>query len=273
MSRKQDSSMWGLIRKIYSKSCEVLQKDPTILFLFILVGILDLLALSVLFLIPSIGFLSPIVRTLWGERFLHYPENFLLLPKLFNYAHFIILTLIGVLLTSVAIKKIQACYDNSRISLVQAGKVVIRKYFGLMAIWLLFYGVFMVAMRFILSFLPPVIFLQFAVAFLFSLIIQSVFVFLMPAYILLGSRFLKAIWEGFLLGLKRLHITCLLISVPMFAMIVLSFLKSIIPAFVQVVPEMVLWVLFVGVVVSTVVDLLVTTSTTILFLEREKSIL
>ncbi len=59
---------------------------------FIILFIVDIILISVLYLSPryplSVLFAPPI-RKLWGSQFLHYPMNFMLLPKLFYYARLV----------------------------------------------------------------------------------------------------------------------------------------------------------------------------------------
>src|SRR3989338_10910657 len=111
---------WPKIVEIYAQAFSVLKKDPTILFLFFVIGIFDAIALVILYFAPSSIILAPVIRTLWGERFIHYPQNFVLLPKLFNYAHFLILSFFGIFVTGLAIKKIQAASGGKRLPLVEA---------------------------------------------------------------------------------------------------------------------------------------------------------
>ena len=117
------SFFWQKIVEIYQQVFSVLKKNPTVWLLFIAVGVFDLSALMALFLAPCepVSYmLAPIIRAFWGDRFLHYPYNFLLLPKLFNHVHFLIATLIGVFVSGLVIKKIEAHTMDKELSTLTA---------------------------------------------------------------------------------------------------------------------------------------------------------
>src|SRR3989338_2380469 len=258
---------WSRIVEIYRQVFSMLGKDPTILFLFITLGVLDFIALVVLFLAPSAPIsymLAPIIRTFWSDYFLHYPHNFLLLPKLFSHAHFLISTVVGVFITGLIVKKIEAEVTGQRLSTLAAAGVVARKYFSLVLVWLVTYAFFTLALKGILPLLPRNMWIHLAGGFLLSLFIQSVFVFLIPALILLEQGFFKGLWEGFRFGMKNILLTSVLIAVPMFLAVAVSFAKLYTSYFVRVRPEIVLWVIAGGVLISLLIDILITSSATLL---------
>src|SRR3989338_4563138 len=62
---------------------------PIILLPFMTIAFIQLVILELLYFAPRFpmsAFFNPIVQTLWGEKFTHYPNNFIVLPKLFQYA-------------------------------------------------------------------------------------------------------------------------------------------------------------------------------------------
>src|SRR3989338_3524603 len=106
---------WLKFVEVYKHAFLVLKKNPTIWFLFLAISVVDLISLALLFLSPSppVSFvLAPVIERFWGEKYLHYPNNFLLLPELFRLTHFAILTVFGVFVTGIAVKKIEQ--DNAR---------------------------------------------------------------------------------------------------------------------------------------------------------------
>ncbi|MDZ4346211.1 MAG: hypothetical protein U1E51_27685, partial [Candidatus Binatia bacterium] len=134
-----------MVQKLPAGHFSVLSKNPTILLLFLVLALIEFAALLVLFLAPSELFSSlfaPVIRRFWGEQFLHYPENFVLLPKLFTHAHFVIVTFIGVVVSALVIKKVEGdvCGSES-ISILAAAGFVLRKYFKLFIIWIAMYAV------------------------------------------------------------------------------------------------------------------------------------
>ena len=266
----QLSFFWSQIVEIYQQVFSMLRKNPAILFLFLWIGIFDVLALTALFFAPSPPFsyvLAPIIRTFWSDDFLHYPSNFLLLPKLFGHAHFLISTIIGVFITGLVIKKIEAESKGDKISTLAAAGLVFKRYFSLVIAWLVSYGLFVFALKGVLMLLPRNFLAQLAGSYFLSVIIQSLIVFLMPALVIIENGFFKTVFEGFRFGLKHVVQTSALIVVPMFLGFIISVLRIYTPVFVQIYPELVLWVLAIGIVISLVVDILITSSATLLFLK------
>jgi hypothetical protein len=264
------SIFWSRIVEIYQQVFSMLKKNPTILFLFFTIGILDFIALIVLFLAPSAPVsyvLAPIIRTFWSDYFLHYPNNFLLLPKLFGHAHFLISTVVGVFITGLVVKQIEAEVTGQKISTVKAAAIVIRKYFSLVLVWLVSYGIFTLSLKGILPLLPSNIWIHLAGGFFLGLLIQSIFLFLIPALILVKQGFVKSLLEGFRFGIKNVLLTGALIAVPTFLALLVSFTKLFTPRLVRIQPEIVLWVLAGGIVISLFIDVLITSSATLLFLK------
>src|SRR3989338_4481395 len=181
---KTVSFFWSKIVEIYRQVFSVLRKNPTVLFLFIWIGIFDVLALIALFSAPSPPFsyvLAPIVRTFWSDRFLHYPANFLLLPKLFNHAHFVISTVIGVFISGLVIKKIEAETKGESLSTLSAAGKVFRYYFSLVIAWLVSYAIFTFALKGVAFVLPKNLWIQLGGGFVLGVLIQSLVAFLIPA--------------------------------------------------------------------------------------------
>ena len=267
---KSHQFFWQKFAGVYRQTFTVLKENPTIAIPFFLIACFDFLALALLFYAPSEPVslvVAPIIRTFWGEQFLHYPENFVLLPKLLNHAHFIILSLFGISVTGIAIKKIEARAEGEQLSIVSAAGPVFKKYFSLLTAWLAFYGIFMFSLKHILRLLPSNVGAQLAAGFCVGLAIQTLFAFLFPALLISGRGFFKDLREGILTAVRNFGLTSSLIALPMALLVTLSFFKALAPLMVRFNPEMVLWVLAAGIIISMIVDLLVTASTTLLYLQ------
>src|SRR3989338_8178788 len=94
--------------------------NRAILFPFCIGAFVQLLALEILYFAPrfpfSIFFL-PIIKSIWSEAFLHYPFNFVLLPKLFYYAQIIIYIFLGSFLSAVAIAVVAAINSGKKVTI------------------------------------------------------------------------------------------------------------------------------------------------------------
>jgi len=248
----------------------MLKKNPTVLFLFLILGIFDGIALTILFFapIPPISnLLAPIIRTFWSDKYLHYPYNFLLLPKLFGHAHFLINTVIGVFVSGLIIKKIEAVNLGQGISTLSAAGDILKKYFSLVLAWLISYGAFSISLKGLLYLLPHNFIILLTCTFLLSLIIQSIFAFLLPSLVIVNRNFFYAFLGGLKVGCQKILLMIGVFFLPMFLVFALSFTKLYTSLFVKIYPELVLWVLTAGIVITMIVDILITTSATLIFLK------
>ena len=272
--RAQDSFFWPKIVDIYRQVFSLLKKDPTLSILFIVAALLDLSALIFLFLAPFAPvsyILAPIIRTFWSDAYLHYPQNFVLLPKLYNHAHMLVVTTFGIFISGLVIKKVESPLRGGKcVSLVAAGRVVFRRYFSLLLTWLFSYGFFTMGIKTLLPMIPKNVGWQIGGTFLWGLICQSLTAFFMPALLILNKGFFKKVWEGLRCGVTNILATGVLIAVPMALAMVLSFFRWLTPLYIRFCPELVLWVLALGCGLMALVDMWVTLSTTVLFLEVQE---
>lgn len=256
--------------EIYRGSLQLLTGIPTILVLFLAIASLDVVALTCLYYAPSKPislFLAPIIRTFWGERFLHYPENFILLPKLFSYAHFVILTLFGILISGIVIKQIQASYLGKKLGTLEAAGDVFKSYFALLLVWLASTFIWRVGLTKLFQMVHGPWWVQMGLLYLTALFFQSVVTFIFPALLIQRQNFLKDSWQGIQFGFRNLPFTAALIAVPVFIVFIISLVKSWAPILVRYYPESVLWILSIGIVISLIVDMLITSMTTLYFLK------
>ena len=256
--------------QIYQQAFAMLKENPTVLMLFAASATIDFFVLGLLFLAPSepvSKVLAPLIRTFYADRFLHYPDNFILLPKLYDHAHFVVVTLIGILISGVVIKKIEAYTQDQKLSLVSALRPVFKKYFSLLAAWLLSYGIFNFLLRRFLAIVPATLSIQFGSTLLTGIFFQALFSYFFQSILLTGRGLLKDLAGAITFALANFTTTFCLLAGPIFLMLVLAFLKALPPLFNRFDPEWTLWVLAGGIIVSTVVDMMITSTTTLLFLK------
>ena len=265
---------WQKSVEIYRQVFLLLKKDPTLLMLFVITGIIDLLALIFLFLapFPPVSYiLAPIIRTFWSDVFLHYPQNFVLLPKLYNDAHLFIATTAGVFISGLVIKKIEGgMREEKRVTLIEAAQEVFKRYFSILLAWLASYGLFILASKFLIARVPPQVGLRLAATFFLGVTCQSLAAFWIPALLLLDKGFFAKLLTGMRYGMKYFISTSLLIAIPMALVMVLTFFRWLTPHYLDFYPELILWVLVAGCGVMAFVDMWVTLTTTLLFLEVQK---
>ncbi len=258
-------------QSLHFETLAAIAKQPIIPALFILLALFQAAALTVVFLSHSEPFLSilgPIIRRFWGERFLHYPENFLLLPKLFGHAEMVVLTLAGLLATGIVIQLLAGGRaGNSRVTAVSAFTVTLKKYFGMAFLWLGLFFVLRTASRSILPHLPALLPAHFAGLVAVFLMTQTLTAFLFPSILLSGKNYWKSLGEGILLSLKNFPQLLVVLFIPVVVSVAVSFLRSLSPSLSHDNPDFVLVILYVSILVSTAVDLYITSATAIFYLK------
>lgn len=123
--------------------------NPIISFPFLTSAFIQLLALEVLFFAPRFplsAFFNPIITTLWGESFIHYPNNLLVLPKLLQYVQVPFYIFISSYLIAVAISIIGDLNSGKKVSFGSACQDVLGRYVHILVAatisFLTFYGLY-----------------------------------------------------------------------------------------------------------------------------------
>ncbi len=281
------------ISRVYKNTTDYLKNNPIVFLPFIIFALFESLFLTLIFLAPRLPFklvLGPPIRVFWGERFLHYPANFLLLPKLNSFAKMGLAIVIGSLLSGMAIAIISDIYHKRRVKLSASFLIALKRYASLFIIvfiiTVLFYyltrlATFTLASYFIsghtrLLFFGPgtwmgpvLLFINFLIA----VLIQAPFIYSIPILIIEEEKLGKAIAKSFAMFREFFALTLMLVGLPMFIYLPL-FILQINTAFLikGVFPESVLLVLFSGIVMSSlIIDPLITVSTTLFYLMKKEA--
>jgi hypothetical protein len=276
------------IRKVFNTTAKSLKNHPALFVPFVIFALLEFIALIILYFavrMPLRLIFGPAIKTFWGERFLHYPLNFLLLPKLASFARMGLSILFASLLTGMAVAIVLEVYHKKQINLQSAFKSALKSYANLFIVVFIFTTLFYFSVKIItivliryfmaghsrLLFLKPEIWLGpvlMAINFLIALLIQAAFIYAIPILIIEKEKLVKAIIKSLLLFKKLFVPTLILVGLPMLfyiPVIVLEYNSTILIG--RTFPEIILWVLSLGTIVSSlVVDPLVTISTAVLYL-------
>jgi len=276
-------SSLSLISKVYSFTIQSFQKNPKIYLPFAIFALIEFMALMLLYLSPRVplrALLGPPIAAIWGEKFLHYPVNFLLLPKLAYYSRMCLCVVFSSLLTGWAVamtykKPLSSVYKKYvslflivliMTAIVLFGIKVITasllKYFYAGNSKLLFLGPDM-------WFGPILTVLNFVVA----IFVQAMFTYSIPILIAGDQKFLKAIFRSFWVFKRYFLVSLFLAGLPMLCYIPLVFLYGNTTFLIdKFFPEVILLVAILSVIVnSLVIDPLTTISTALLYsLEKEK---
>ncbi len=269
--------------KILAKTFQTFKNNPGVYAPFAVFALLELIALIFIFLAPRkplLPLFGPPIRTLWGEQFLHYPVNFLLLPKLASLSRMGLSVIFGSLLSGIAIAK----------TYKRPSKIALKKYTSLFLIVFIMTIVFYFALNSTgkllvkyfmtehakLLFLGPRIWMGpilFALNIIIAVVVQSAFIYAIPELILSDKKFFQAIFLSLNFCRKNLIITAVLIGIPLFLYIPIIILGNNTALLIdKMFPEIALLICIANIIVSSlIVDPLITISTALLYIDaREK---
>ncbi len=224
--------------------------------------------------------LAPPIRAFFGELYLHYPANFLLMPRLFNYGNIIISLFIGSWMTGMMVSMIYQVNKNIFPGVRSNLKKSIKKYVTLVAVWIVAFILVSIVFRLPKFFILKYYFqktgffnrgnifrMAFTGSILISILIEMFFAYTAPVVMIEGKNAWQAIKRSFFMTKKFLFPTFMLVAIPVFLIFLMSIVKWKIPYLMrQFFPEIALCILVLGIIVSLFANYIVTTSVTTLFL-------
>ena len=275
----------GVIWKVVFSA---LQKHPSIAIPFYISGGVKLFGIAVIFFsifYPLSIVFGPIIKTLYGEAFLHYPFNFVLIPKLFYYVQIATYIFLEGFLTSMAVWMVFRVNEGKKPDLRESAAKALPKYIAVMAllasifiiVFLLNYAEMFVIKRFLMKFKFMEVlvkqnlleFILICVNFFIVALLESVLAFAIPFIVLENKKFFKAIGSSFSLAARNFGSVFILILTPTFFVLPLTLLGAGLPILTNnTFPEITFIVLGGSVIVGFLADCMVTLSLTFLFLSK-----
>lgn len=282
------------LRSIYQFTFHSLKSQPKIFLPFLIFAAVETVFLFFIYVAPRVPFrivLGPPIRAFWGEGFLHYPANFLLLPKLASMSRTFLSVILGSLTTGLAVGMVCEIYNKKTTKLLSIFKSTIKKYVALFGvvffITIIFYALakltficlsryFMAGHATLLSLKPafwlgPILV---SINLLIGIFVQAAFVYAIPILIVENKNLFKVIIESFVLFTKLFIPTMVLVILPILLYIPIIVLQYNTSCLINnVFPESVLIISFVSLIISSlVIDFLITVSTTFLYLKNKESV-
>lgn len=208
------------------KNCFESVKLTKILLLFVVYACLQI-AIVLMFIFyaypPLSGVLVPIIKHFFGEQALHYPNNYVLLPTLFNWTNILLSGFLGVLIIGVSTKLFSLSYRNKAVELGKGFRSIGPKYLVLLAVWFVetfcLLGVLFGAPKLLvkIGFLAHQgsFSIQLITA-LLAILLGAMFAYTTALIILDGNSMLKAVARSLVLFKKYPIVSFLLIAVPTF---------------------------------------------------------
>ena len=258
-----------------------LRSQPKLFIPFFCFALVELVCLFLAYVAPRQPFnvvLAPLIRAFWGERLLHYPANFLLLPKLGSLIRNFLSCILGSLLTGLAVVMVADVFNKKNVRIFSSLKTAINKYFSLFTVVLIITVLFFSFLKLIemgVKFLGPKAWLGpilIALNLLVVLLVQGIFVYAIPLLMIKNEKLFAALGKSAIMFFKLFVPTVVLIGLPLLFYIPIIALQFNTPLLIdRIFPEAVLYVSIAAVILnSLIVDLFITLSTTTLFLQNNK---
>lgn len=266
-------------------------KKPVILLPFTIVAFFEGLALELIYFSnrrPLSLITAPLIRKFSGEVFLHYPMNLVKIPKYFYYAQLLIYVFLGIFMAAIVVNIVKNIKSELPLKTGAILKNALRKYASFIV-----FGALMLCVIFMLRSADGFIFQKltglisknfqqafpriyaFAITlfyFITSLIMQALFICVIPLMVVEGKPLLKAVTGSVRFGARNFLSVLFLIFLPYFLYFPVTLMKAYAPDFgSKMFPETVLWILAFGVVVAVFIDAFVMACATIILMERNKS--
>ncbi|MDP3786156.1 MAG: hypothetical protein Q8R05_01160 [Candidatus Omnitrophota bacterium] len=218
----------SLCKSVWSVTFKTLAKYPSLLIPFFMNAVFQGLVLTVLFYYPRSPFSAIFgqpVQAFYGIRFLHYPYNFLLLPKLFYYGQILATLTLGVVMFGMAMGMVSQIHTEGTAPRI-GGSInrSLRRYLPLVGIWLVTFIISLIILRgpafLIMKFMQPTTFAKILLqvvsygGILAVFLVEALFIYAYPAIVVERAGFLKGIARSFSISKGVFLTTAILVIVP-----------------------------------------------------------
>ncbi len=268
-------------------------EHPIILFPFLILVFIQLLLLEVLFFSPRYPlsiFFSPLIRTLYGEAFLHYPNNFILIPKLFQYVQMGTYIFFASYLIGVCVEIIYLINAEKKFTLRAVFRSVLSRYVHLLmaavVMYVTFYlffssydvllqrarmirseaGVFFLIKEIIVVATPYVNLFVGALA-------TALYAFVVPFIVIDRKKVFVAIWENFRLLSKSFWMVLVTVILATMLYLPILFFRNNVGLWADdYFPSLRVWIIVISIIVQAFIDCVIYSSLTsyFLFLKEQK---
>ncbi len=258
---------------------------PSLFLLFV-----NLLVLEFLYFIPHFPlkiFFGPLIEKIWGESYLYYPLDLVLLPKLFYYAQMVVYFAIGSFLLGVTVHMVNAANNEERLSFKNSVTKTLPVYLNIFLASVVSFILFQVVNFFlgllvfragsITSVSPLAVGIKKLiivgapyVQFIFGLLVTIILAYLTPVIVL--ER--KKIAQSIALNLKTLFssfwLTVTIVVIPTIFYLPILLIRNNIGVLVyKTIPEVQIAVIALSVIATVIINMFIMTSTTLFYLYKK----
>lgn len=279
------------IRKNWISTFEVLTKNPVIFTPFIFIAFLECFALEIAYFsarFPLSNVFAPIIRKFFGEPFLHYPGNLVLLPRLFYYGQIAIYIVVGAFLAASAVQIFVNIRTGHPVILKAIMKSTAKRYMSFVG-----YALIYIILMFILERgegfallksarlisrhlfkISPQLYSMATAKFMFLTfaIVQTFLMLTIPIIITEKKALIKAIIGSIAVAARNFLKVFCLVLVPLLFYLPVIFMKTFLVAIMdKTIPEASVYITLLGIVTSVFVDCFVIISVTQFLLDTKKA--
>ncbi|MFC1809019.1 hypothetical protein ACFL3D_02710 [Candidatus Omnitrophota bacterium] len=267
---------------VISKTFKIVFEKPALAIPFLFVGICNFLWLLAVYFSPRYPIslvMAPPIRQFFGDKFLHYPQNFVLLPKLYHFGELIIVCTVGLCLTAYALWMLRCVYEDKKQFFVAKGtRVALKNYIKMLIVFIGLYYTIKGCATFSLSLMRPLfeinphfVLLTVPLEVIIITVIQACFFFVFPAFIIGERKFFKGIAENFMLFINNAGAVFVLIIIPSLLFIPSKMLFIYNPLFAQRHGyESICYIIAINIIVNVIADIYISLFAGVSYIEGAK---
>ena len=249
---------------------------PIVLLPFLIIAFLDGLALELIYFSsrePLARIAGPVIRKFFGEAFVHYPGNLVILPKLLYYAQILIYIFIGAFLAGITVNIVKNIRTALPLKLEALINNALKRYLPLFI-----FAVIAVVSMFLLKrvnvyfFYKLPAFILALILFFSNIVLQAFLVLTIPIIVIKKKGLFKALGESVILGLRNFLSIFTLISLPFLVYLPVTLLKTGAPKLMEkTFPEISLLISSLGIILSVVMECFIIICVSQFILDKEKA--
>jgi hypothetical protein len=259
---------------------------------FIIIVFINLFVLEILYFSPRYPlsiFFAPIVSRIWGEEYMHYPMNLMLLPKVFYYAQMVIFLFFSSILTALVADMVSAINNEKTVDFKSSLRKSLPGYvyiviYSLLSL-LLFqafdsgYGLLMHRAFKIHSTTGVFFWIKQSIvyvapygSFLYSIFVTALLIYIPVLIILEKKKFLGAFLTNFKVLFGSFWLTFALILIPTLFHIPLLLIRDNVGSLAKITsPEIQVAVIVLSVFVTTAINIFIMATVTTYYLYKKEN--
>ena len=259
---------------------------------FIIVIFINSLVLEILYFSPRYPlsiFFSPIISRIWGEQYLHYPMDLMLLPKMFYYTQMVISLFLSNILIVVVVDMVAAVNSEKKVNFTASLKETLRGYIYIVlysSLSLLMFQIFdkvysrllhralkihstggtYFLIKELVSYAAPY------VQFIYAIFVAASLIYIPVLIILEKKKFLGALIGNFKVLFGSFWLTLSIVFIPTLFYLPLLLMRDSIGSLVEITsPEIHILIIALSVVVTTGINIFILAAATTYYLYKKEN--